>query len=299
MKIPEATVIVPTRNRREDLRRCLAALLPGLPEGWTILVCDDSDGPDTRRMVETEFPTLRWMAGPRRGPGANRNAGARACSSAWLVFLDDDCVPSRGLLPAYAAAMPTAAGVLAGPTLRSDDQKDSLLWEAPRSASPEELLPPSCNFALPRRVFEEAGGFDERYRISFEDMEFFARLRHAGIPVQFVEAAAVEHPSRPLPSPSALARRWEARVLSSFDFGAPASHILLHLPRHVLLVIVSRFRGRRMGPDTLRAAAVFAAEYLVFLCRLPGWIRTHRRGRRSPFWVAESASGRTPPRFGL
>jgi GT2 family glycosyltransferase len=294
-----ATILIPTRNRPGDLRRCLELLLPQLPDGFAILVCDDSSNDQTRDLVRAEFPSVQWQEGPRLGPGANRNAGARVARGRWIVFLDDDCLPLPGLLAAYAAAMAGSEGVLAGPALRSDARKDSLLWEAPRSASETELLPPSCNFAMPRGLFLNSGGFDERYRISFEDMEFFARLRNSGVSIRYVAAAAVEHPSRPLPGPSALADRWEARVISSLDFGAPSRLVLLRLPKHILLVILSRFRGRRATLDSAQAALVFAGEYFFALLRLPFWLRKHRAGPRSPFWTAQAAAGKAPPRFGL
>ncbi len=294
-----ATILVPTRNRPTDLQRCLGLLLAQMPDDFRILVCDDSDGPDTKHLLEKQFPGICRLEGPRLGPGANRNAGARAAAGHWLIFLDDDCLPQPGLLGAYRAAMRVEDEILAGPTLRSDAKKDSLLWEAPRSASEKELLPPSCNFAIPRDLYLTSGGFDERYRVSFEDMEFFARLRLMGVPIRFVPAAAVEHPSRPLPKATTLANRWEARVISSLDFGAPARQILFRLPRHVLLVIFSRFRGHRPEADSLRAAMVYAAEYFLTLAQLPGWLRKYRSAPRSPFWTARAAEGKAPPRFGL
>lgn len=294
-----ATILIPTRNRPEDLQRCLELLLAQLPAGFRILVCDDSSNTDTKTLIEERFPSVQRLEGPRIGPGANRNTGARAATGRWLVFLDDDCLPQAGLLDAYRAAMHTDGEILAGPTLRSDAKKDSLLWEAPRSASENELLPPSCNFAIPREVFLESGGFDERYRISFEDMEFFARLRLLGWPIRYLPDAVVEHPSRPLPAASSLANRWEARVISSLDFGASPGHVLFRLPRHILLVIFSRFRGRHFDLDSLRAAAVFAAEYFLALVRLPGWLTAYRSAPRSPFWTAQVAAGKGPPRFGL
>lgn len=294
-----ATILIPTRNRPADLKRCLELLRAQLPDGFAILVCDDSSNEETKVLLEGHFPGVRRLEGPRIGPGANRNAGACAATGRWLVFLDDDCLPQPGLLEAYRAAMPSDHEILAGPTLRSDAKKDSLLWEAPRSASEKELLPPSCNFAIPREGFLQSGGFDERYRISFEDMEFFARLRLLGWPIRYLPGAIVEHPSRPLPGASSLANRWEARVISSLDFGASPAHILLRLPRHILLVIFSRFRGRRPDADSLRAATIFAVEYFLAMLRLPGWLAKYRRAPRSAFWTAQVAVGKAPPRFGL
>lgn len=306
MSAPEfkTSIIIPTRNRVDDLRRCLTLLRAQLPADGSvdILVCDDSDGPETEQLLKEEFPGVLRHVGPRTGPGANRNVGGRAAKADWLIFLDDDCLPRPTIVASYLAAIRTKGAasdlVLSGPVLRLDEHKDSLLWEAPHNAQKHEL-PPSCNFAVPRSLFLRSGGFDERFRYSFEDMEFFARLILLGIPADFVAEGAVEHPSRPLPPASKLAQRWESRVISSYDFGANSWDVLRLVPRHVLLVIFSRFRGRSLSLENLKAGWVFFLEFLAVLTDLPDWITKYSQAPRSIFWIEQAKLGKTPARFGL
>lgn len=304
MAEPLVSIIVPTRNRTEELRLCLARIVPQLPLDGSIdlHIGDDSDGDKTAAMLQKEFPQALRHPGPRIGPGPNRNHCARLARGQWLIFLDDDCLPDSALIASYTAKMklggPQPEFFLAGPIHRVDANKASLLWEAPQNDKPD-ILPPSCNFAIPRAIFLQNEGFDERFRTSFEDMEFFARLHARGVPVHFVPEAKVEHPSRPLQSASRLARRWEARVISSYDFGATSAQIVRLLPRHILLVILSRFRGRRFSIEDMRAAAVFGVEFLIALFLLPGWLLKYKHAPRSPFWVEQASEGKAPRRFGL
>jgi len=304
---PKISLIIPTRNRVSELARCLSLLMVQLPNDGSmdVHVCDDSDdsdGGETAEMLAQRFPVAKRHVGSRSGPGANRNLGARVAIGDWLIFLDDDCLPRAGLVASYlteiSAAEPEANRVLSGPVLRNDLMKDSLLWEAPHNPEDHEL-PPSCNFAMPRKTFLEAGGFDERFRRSFEDMELFARLRALEIPFWFVAEAAVDHPSRPIPHPSKLALRWESRVISSFDFGANVSAILWLLPKHILLVILSRFRGRKPSTENLRAGGIFLAEFAITMSLLPSWIRRYHSAPRSAFWAEQVKKGKAPWRFGL
>ena len=298
-----ASVIIPTCNRTGELRDCLSLLFPQLPSDATVtvFVCDDGTDGKTRVMVNQEFPMVRWNEGPRRGPATNRNLGAHLADGEWLIYLDDDCNPRPEYLAAYLREMKVlgseARVALEGPTYRTV-ANPSLAWEAPDNRKGGALI--SCNFAIPRHLFLECGGFDERYpAANFEDTEFAVRVQIKGVKIVFVGDAIVDHPLRPLPEAVKLARRWESRVISTYDFGASTRQVIWHLPRHIALVILSRFRDRKLDRDNLRAAFVFMKEFLLTIWYFPGWLRKYRNAARSPFWVDQVRLGNAPPRFGL
>jgi GT2 family glycosyltransferase len=298
-----ASIIIPTCNRREDLRRCVGRLIPQLPADGSveIRVCDDSSGDDSKKMLAAEFHSVAWSQGPRKGPAANRNMGSKLSESEWLIFIDDDCIPREGYVAAYIDAFdsPDSSGLFHGLTFPLPEPT-SLLYEAPSIKEPQTVFG-SCNFAIRRELFDANGGFDERYFPAFEDIEFFSRLRRLGINAQCVWRAAVDHPLRPIPNSRKLAARWEARVVSSMDLGAKPRDIYVRLPKHVLLVIISRFRAAnaRLNLENTKAARIFAGEFLYFLSLMPSWIRKHAKEPRSRFWTEQVALGKAPPRFGL
>lgn len=296
------TLIIPTYQRPKELSECLARVMPqAVIAGAEILICDDSADEETRGMLSRECPEVRYLAGPRRGPAANRNAGARAAHGEWLIFLDDDCEPNERFLDAYLEALAKHSAeediAFEGATIRKGTN-DSLLTEAPHNPDGGALI--SCNFGISRRAFLEAGAFDERFPMAaFEDTEFAARWSLKGGKVLFLPEAAVEHPLRSAPSAGKLARRWESRVISTYDFGGTTAQVAWRLPRHVLLVILSRFRGKSWSWDNLKAVFVFAAEFLIFLTLLPGWLMKYHAQPRSTFWVEQQKLGRAPRKLGL
>jgi len=303
MKQASVTLIIPTCQRPKELASCLSSVLGQVPAAREIevLVCDDGRGEECRSLLDANFPGVRRIEGPHRGPAANRNTGARAASGEWLIFLDDDCEPRAGFLRAYLAAFdshsPEENIAFEGATHRIGSA-DSLLTEAPHNPNGGALI--SCNFAISRRAFLEAGAFDERFPMAaFEDTEFAARWELSGGRVVFLSAAAVDHPLRPAPPAGKLARRWEARVISTYDFGGTTYQVAWKLPRHILLVILSRFRGKGWSLDNLKAAFVFGAEFLIVLRLMPGWLLKYHAAPRSAFWVEQEKLGRTPPKFGL
>jgi GT2 family glycosyltransferase len=210
---PLLSVIVPTCHRNEDLGHCLEALRPvdgetiaGSPIAETVrtknfvyevVVTDDGVRGTAEGLISEKYPWARWCAGPRRGPAANRNSGARMGRGEWLLFLDDDCVPVSGFLVAYASAAHQfpAYSVFEGQTVAPHPQQRSD-QESPINVKGGVLW--SCNFGIRRSLFLEIGGFDEKFPFpSMEDMDLQFRLEQAGYTSKFLPKACAQHPWRP------------------------------------------------------------------------------------------------------
>src|SRR5687768_4402013 len=89
---PLASVIIPTRNRREELRQSIrSALAQTVP--LEVLVLDDGSDDGTPEMVASEFPAVRYFRfeGPN-GPAMLRNRGSERAVAPILFPIDDDAV---------------------------------------------------------------------------------------------------------------------------------------------------------------------------------------------------------------
>lgn len=87
------SVIVPTCNRPEDLRRCLEALSAQVAvRPIEILVVDNLPARGPAREIVRAFPRVRLVEEPRPGLSYARNAGLVAASGAILITTDDDVV---------------------------------------------------------------------------------------------------------------------------------------------------------------------------------------------------------------
>ncbi|MDR3404562.1 MAG: glycosyltransferase family 2 protein [Chthoniobacter sp.] len=204
------SVVIPTCHRPETLARCLRGLANDEAE---IIVSDDSSDDATRDFVSREFPHARWLAGPRRGPAANRNCGARAATGDWLAFIDDDCEPQPGWLAALARAGGDA-DVVEGRVV-APGATDSPFEEHVENLHGDLLW--SCNLAVRRDAFERLGGFDEDFlEAGGEDMEFAWRVARAGLRIRFAPAALVHHPPRRVDWSGLWRRTWMIRWMSLY-----------------------------------------------------------------------------------
>ena len=265
MEVPLISIVIPTCDRPENLARCLSLLMPQVNriKGTEVLVSDDGAA-TVEQMLALHFPLVNWMRGPRKGVATNRNHGAHKAIGKWLIFLDDDVLPSETLLSSYLAAFASATpetNAFEGVTL-NDRVNPSLLWEAP--FNPDCKGHPSCNWAFRKSAFIATGSFDERY-IRMQDIEFAARYEAAGGSFKPVPAALVIHPLRKLPSAAVLASRWKYKLLFTLDLGAPASWAGCFFLWHVFRVITSRFRGCSFSRENIYAGAIFAKEWIIVL----------------------------------
>lgn len=116
----DASVVVPTRDKRRRLRATLACLAGQCARGsWEVVVVDDGSRDGTDAVLEEAAGALplRVVVSGGRGRAAARNLGAAHATGRRLVFLDDDILVgddfiARHLLAADAARTSAVHGAL-------------------------------------------------------------------------------------------------------------------------------------------------------------------------------------------
>lgn len=274
---PDWSVVVPTRDRRRALEDCLARLAPGAQtldaNRYEVIVTDDGDFAATDAWLRSGYPWARHVRGPRRGPAANRNAGARAARGSWLVFADDDIVPSSGWLAAFAAAA-GGGDVLEGQTT-CEAGLSSPRYHAPENRTGGVLW--SCNFAVRHAAFVAIAGFDEGFAYPhMEDADLRERLRAAGHVPTWVPDARVDHPPRRLPSGARMGAFREAEVRFLYKYGAPRP-VRWRLIRDITLSRLVNVRQRTKGLDSLLALWALGGEVWHVLLHGAAWERASAR----------------------
>ncbi|HEX9923793.1 MAG TPA: glycosyltransferase [Anaerolineae bacterium] len=97
---PTATIAVCTRDRPDDVRRCLEALMRLPNDGQEILVVDNCPSTDATRRIVQEFSWVRYVVEPRPGLNNARNRALYEARHEIIAFADDDAVPDPGWLRA-------------------------------------------------------------------------------------------------------------------------------------------------------------------------------------------------------
>lgn len=223
------TVIIPTCNRQQHLKRCLHALQRQTRNPDRIIVVDNCpDNNEVSQLLKDDFPGVEYLACTIKGVSAARNAGAAISDSEYLAFLDDDVCPSPLWLEKISVEISrdqriaVATGLVLPAEISTESQaKMEALggfnggflprWVIPvvdrNTASHSFLefpvLGAGCQFLVRRAIFDQLGGFDEQIGaglgIDGEDVDLYARAVDAGHILFYEPAAVVFHHHRDTP----------------------------------------------------------------------------------------------------
>jgi GT2 family glycosyltransferase len=210
---PTLSVLIVAWNSREELGRSLPALLPELGEGDELIVVDNDSGDGTPEAVAELAPPARVVrSGGNLGFAAACNLGAAQALGDLLVILNPDAAPQAGWGEAIRRPWLERRGWAAwqalvaegdGATINSAGNPvhfTGIVWagrhgrpvaEAP-AAGEVTALSGAC-LAIPRRSWEDAGGFPAEYFLYHEDVDLSLRLRLAGGTLGIEPSAVVDH----------------------------------------------------------------------------------------------------------
>jgi GT2 family glycosyltransferase len=214
---PLVSVIIPTRDLLESLRRCIGSIQSRTRYAPYEIVIVDNDS--------IEPATREYLVGcghrvvPHPGPfnfGALNNAGARVARGTYLLFLNND---TEVIEPEWLSAMlewaqqPSIACV--GAKLILGDGRLQHVGVAMRSGAPHHLFyrqqPGQGNrwsdtdlvrdcvavtaacLMIRRNAFEAVGGFDESFPVNYNDVDLCLRLAERGFRTVYTPYAVLYH----------------------------------------------------------------------------------------------------------
>lgn len=208
---PLVSVIIPTRDRPEDLARCLPTVLASDLTDFEVVIIDQSGTDATRQLVESlGDPRIRYHRHDASGKSRALNYGIALARGQVLAFTDDDCTvppdwlrrglatlerePEAGIVFGAAKAAPHDPGDTFVPTFlpRAYRRLQGRLARAQcfALAAPNMMIRPD--------VFQRVSAFDEWLGAgslfpSGDDDDFAYRAVRAGFTVVIDPDNAIVH----------------------------------------------------------------------------------------------------------
>ena len=204
---PLVSIIMIFFNGVRFMAEAIESVLAQTCVDWELLLVDDGSSDGSTAVAEdyvAQFPGqvyyLDHEGHRNKGMSASRNLGISRAKGRYVAFLDSDDVwlPLKLEQQTALMALHERAAMVYGRTLiwygwtgRPEDQCRDHFYEL--GVLPDALIEPptlfflllknkvqsptTCNAMMRRCVFEEFGGFEERFRGMYEDQVFFSKIQ--------------------------------------------------------------------------------------------------------------------------
>jgi GT2 family glycosyltransferase len=224
LTFPSLTIAICTKDRTDNLARCLNSLLQLPQSDLEILVIDNAPSDWQTKNLVTQLPGIKYICETKPGLDFARNKAITEAKGEILAFIDDDVVVDRnwlkglqeawrenpdalaftGLVLPYELKTPAQIIFERGGGFRRGFEKiryGKVLVGNPLYPCGAGIFGAGCNMAFRREILLELGGFDEALDTGATlpgggDLDIFYRVIRAGYPLVYEPQYLVFHQHR-------------------------------------------------------------------------------------------------------
>ena len=224
-----ASVVIPTKNRRDILCETIASILQQ-DEPLEIIVLDDGSKDGTSEMLRARFPGVRVESfGRSRGPAYRRNQGARLAKGEFLFTIDDDCIlPHADTFARTIEAFDDERiGAVTIPFINVHKDADVVVTAAPDDQQTYVGLEYYGGMVAFRRdLFVELSGYRPYYFMHIEEGDYALRMLNAGYFVKWGTAPPIDHHESPIRASKRLNELGPRNHILYAWYNVPMPHVI-------------------------------------------------------------------------
>jgi len=277
-----ATVVITTKNRRQDLVKAVASALAQTahPE---VLVIDDGSTDGTAELVAQDFPSVRLHRSEKSlGLIVQRNHAARLASHPILISIDDDAVFSTPMVveatlreftdPQIGAVAIPFIDVNHGPMVRQ---------KAPSADGVFALYTfIGTAHALRRDLFLKLGGYREFLFHQGEEEDYCLRMLNAGYITRAGNADPIHHFESPRRSWARMDYYGARNKILFAWHNVPLRNLPVHLAATTLMTTTYSLKPQRLARRLRGVAAAYAAIIAGRISRQPVTGKSYKFSRQ-------------------
>jgi len=216
------TIVIVTYNNEANILQCLTSLKKYINNG-DILAIDNSSQDKTSRIVGKMFPKIKLIRNKKNvGFATAANQGSRISKGDYLLFLNPDTIVKEGCIEKMVSFLkkkkdaavvgckvlnpdgtlqpscgkfPTISNIILDriPIINKLFKTELIRQENFYNKEQDSDWMSGVFFIVRRDVFKKLGGFDEKYFLYVEDVDFCYRARNAGYKIYYNPKAKIMH----------------------------------------------------------------------------------------------------------
>lgn len=191
------SVVIPTINKKKmELTRLLKLIYSSTRDNYklaeVIVVNDGGDSFDNEQLVEFDLMGVVHVDSVNQYPGAARNLGVTYASGDYLIFLDDDNIPSLDMIDLYAKRLTESNADIISSWFYVEDKEKGLTYiqTTPGLSGFSDIYENKIcdnNMLISATVFQECGGYKAHWGVGFEDYALLLRAIRLGAKVEIID----------------------------------------------------------------------------------------------------------------
>jgi glycosyltransferase involved in cell wall biosynthesis len=189
-KKPEISIVIALYNAEKEIGICLDSIFNSDWKKFEVIIVDDCST-DSSLKIARRYPCTFLSTKVNSGPARARNIGVRESKADIILFLDSDTKLEHSSLRKFYEdfhEQKDLYGVIALPSIFSLRHGKASDYNALKNNYTLFSAKPHSNYfttqmgAIRKKIFNELGGFDERFKSAdIEDIEFGMRIPPAKI----------------------------------------------------------------------------------------------------------------------
>lgn len=213
------SIIIPNYNKKDFLKQCLESIEQHLSEypDFEVIIVDNGSTDGSKlylRKINTKINGQVIYNDINKGYAIPNNQGAKIAKGEYLIFLNNDTIVTSNWLENIEKAFSWkdkigAVGVKlihpgkgtiqhAGVIEHDKGQLEHIYFGEPENyilanVIKEYFAVTGACLAIPRSLFNELGGLDEKYWCGWEDMDLCQKIHQKGYRIVYTPYAKVYH----------------------------------------------------------------------------------------------------------
>jgi len=207
MSSPKVSVIIVNYNGKELLKKCLESLFKVEYENFEVILVDNNSTDRTLEFVTKNYPSIIIIKlDSNKGFAEPNNIGSKIAKGDYLLFLNNDTIVTPDFISKMIKVVENdkKIGICQSLLLKPDGSIDSsgdfidklgIVYNSKTKIDEIREISSArgASMLIREKIFDELGGFDEKFFVSFEDVDLSWRAWILGYRVILIPASVVYH----------------------------------------------------------------------------------------------------------